>query len=187
MDKFHQFIYFTEMRDECEAALSAMAAFNNAVAERSAPVFFMQARLFVHHAAAVSRMLWPPKPRNSQARTRAMARSDALQHALGLSGQQDHPVASRKLRDHFEHFDERLDNWVAQNTSRPYLRTQLGRSMPIEDLKLDTRDLIHRYDPTTRIYAFCGEEFNLQELARGLGDIRRRVDTVLSELQPKSA
>ena len=39
---------------------------------------------------------------------------------------------------------------------------------------IDDSDIIHQYDPSTKIYAFRGEHFNLEELVAGIIDIYKK-------------
>ncbi|MGL0927407.1 hypothetical protein ABMX86_23060 [Vibrio vulnificus] len=61
-------------------------------------------------AASVSRYLWPSKSgENSIHKKRALK----LRQALEITD--DSPLKNRKLRNQMEHFDERLDNYLAQD------------------------------------------------------------------------
>src|SRR6476469_10758873 len=71
------------------------------------------------HAAAVSRFFWPA--------TRdplSTARADRLRSGYEV-GDND-PLANRSLRNAFEHFDERLDKFLATNPTGPIVDMIFG-------------------------------------------------------------
>ncbi len=43
-------------------------------------------------------------------------------------------------------------------------------------------DIIEHYDPATKILAFRGQRFNLQELFDGIVDVKKRANLVLGTL-----
>jgi hypothetical protein len=61
---------------------------------------------FLSAAGNMSKLLWPSR----RAEADAAARRTALRRDLQV--EEDSPLASRVLRNHFEHFDERLDAWA---------------------------------------------------------------------------
>lgn len=63
---------------------------------------------FLSHAAMISKYLSPISKN-----TKAIARKQVLRAHLGVAGASE--VLQRDARDNVEHFDERLDNWVAGN------------------------------------------------------------------------
>jgi hypothetical protein len=95
-------------------------------------------------------------------------RGQALRDEFGL--QSNHPIENRELRNHFEHFDERLDDWAEKSKSRG-MATIIGpnRTAGIED-----SDIIHHYDPATKIYSFRGKPFDVQKLVDGVDDIYQK-------------
>lgn len=114
-------------------------------------------------AANVSKILWP-------ARKISAVRGDALRQLLDVD---DHnPLSDRSLRNHFEHYDERIENWFREKSSAVYI-----------DSRIDSFDSvwghnpanIHRgYDPLTKTLTFRGESTDLQAILIALEEIRRK-------------
>lgn len=183
MDDFLEHIYLEQARQECEACFAAIKMFNSALANTDADDPFARAMELVHRAAAVSRIFWPPGSRDKHARQRAQRRADALRKSLRIPDK--HPVQVRTLRDHFEHFDERLDDWAERSKNRNIVERLLGPRSAIGGDAIQDSDIIHHYDPATKIYAFRGEKFDIQRLASGLDDLHARVTARLGELEKK--
>lgn len=184
MDDFLLRIYLDQAKDECERAFSAISALNEEVSSNGHRDPFGPAQSLVHHAAAVSRIFWPPGGRDKHARQRAQRRGELLRKAIDIK--EGHPVQARNLRDHFEHFDERLDDWAERSKNRNIVHTLLGPRSSITGNAVSDEDIIHHYDPQTKIYAFRGEKFDIQQLADGLSDIYGRVGEKLRNLALKS-
>lgn len=95
--------------------------------ERQQDQALLYAHAFLVHAANASKLLWPSSsrgrgrhPYSVEDRTR---RAGAMREALGIP--EDSPLQSRALRDHFEHFDERLEVWY---------QTDAGQRLDLLDL-----------------------------------------------------
>lgn len=59
------------------------------------------------HAAALSRYFWPPKPGQNRIHVK---RAETLRRKFNL--EDDCALKNRNLRNHLEHFDEKLDNYL---------------------------------------------------------------------------
>lgn len=135
--------------------------------------------------AAVSRIFWPPGGRNKQSTKRAHRRGQALRDMLQL--QSGHPVQNRSLRDHFEHFDERLDDWAENSKNRNIVHRLFGPRSAIGGDSIQDSDIIHHFDPATNIFGFRGEHYNIQELATGLDEIYQKTVAKIEALDANKA
>jgi len=183
MDDHLQSIYLEQVKQECEYCFEAISRMNAILERHFDGDFFRDALDLVHHAAAVSRIFWPPRSRNKQNRRRAMRRGKFLRDMLGLVG--EHPIQDRTLRDHFEHFDERLDAWAEESQNRNIVQSLIGPRSAIGGNAINDSDIIRHYDPNTKMLCFRGEKFDVQSLAFGLDDIYNRVIARLSEIEAK--
>jgi len=143
--------------------------------------FFREALDLVHHAAAVSRIFWPPGSKNKQSRQRAMRRGQFLRDMLRF--EHGHPIQDRTLRDHFEHFDERLDAWAEESPNRNIVQSLIGPRSAIGGDAIKDADIIRHYDPSTKMLGFRGEKFDVQALASGLDDIYQKATARLNEIE----
>lgn len=183
MDDFLQEVYLGQVAAECEHCFRAIGELNDILAKKKEGDLFVPVRALIHHAAAVSRIFWPPGGKDKLARQRSQRRGDALRRALNIKS--PHPVQSRSLRDHFEHFDERLDEWAEKSKNRNIVDRLVGPCSAIGGDAISDTDIINHYDPATNTYYFRGESFNIQTLATGMDDIYKRIRLKLQELQAK--
>jgi len=131
-------------------------------------------RYALHLAGSVSRIFWPPRNRE---------RGEHLRKFVGVPG--DHGLKDRRLRDHIEHLDERLDKWTAESP-RPFTTVQMvvheiyaertRRAMAASTLVI--------YDAANRRVSVMGELFDLAALRRDLFDLQGRLSEAWLSLYP---
>lgn len=112
------------------------------------------------HSSNISRLFWPPGGKGPDAEKR-LERGRVLRSKVGLPDE-DHPLHKRTLRDHLEHFDERIDHWRATSVRKNYAQDLVGPKGMIQGL--DESDMMRWYDPARKTFLFRGDEFNIQEL-----------------------
>jgi hypothetical protein len=180
-------IYQVETLTQCRFAvaafdqlLAAVAKIQSAVqardmraAKSASQETFRTIHSFLTHTSNVSKLVWPAAPRRQKNEARSdwkkrCAASPQLQRGLSLRRSLKVPssveaLRSRKLRDHLEHFDERLDEWEANSKAHNYVQDTVGPPGAI--VGIDPQDIMRWYDPGTRKMHFRGETFDLNSLA----------------------
>lgn len=133
---------------------------------------------FLTHAAIVSRLLWPGLPRRLQTETdgkyqERIRKVNKVQRAIQLRGelelQEDHPLRSRKLRDHLEHFDERLDYWAENSISKSIVQDMIGPENSIGGMT--KTDRMRWFNPRDNSFIFRDETYSLNEIAVEVGKL----------------
>lgn len=177
MDEHAQSVYLGEVERQCAFALGALGHLNRVLQllqsgdlrEPGAHQFaqsevFRSIHSFLTHASNVSRLLWPP----GSSRVRE-ERGEILRRALNIADG-DHPLKSRRLRDHLEHFDERLDDWQRSSSRRNFVQDNIGPWGLIAGI--DEGDVMRWYDQVAKRVIFRGESFDLQALATAIDTLR---------------
>jgi hypothetical protein len=72
------------------------------------------------------------------------------------------PLSSRRLRNHFEHIDERIETWWRKSPRRNMVDTFIGPPTAIGGI--DVGDMFRCFDPDTNVVSFHGDTFDLAEL-----------------------
>jgi hypothetical protein len=125
---------------------------------------------FLGAAANVSKLLWGVS-------AEATERREELRESLGVP--EDSPLESRYLRDQFEHFDERLEEWArdAEKNNLNVVDMNLG---PAESMVRGAHPsaLLRNFDPEANVVTFRGETFELTPLIRALQEIRSRAESL---------
>ncbi|WP_370683045.1 hypothetical protein AB9V60_13630 [Pseudomonas syringae pv. atrofaciens] len=154
---------------------------------------FRNLHSFLTHVSNISRLIWPPIISSNKkcycdkqsakggvcGACVGRARSANILKALEI-GDADHIIKTRTIRDHLEHFDERLDNWVQTSKHRNYIQDFVGPKDAIRGV--DQGDRMRHYDPETADLIFRGESYSIIELFDGLDDIISRTMTALAKL-----
>jgi len=90
------------------------------------------------------------------------------------------PLANTDLRNHLEHYDERIDRWWRESERHNHVDYSIGpaaRSI----VGLEPRDIFRHFDPETGHIIFWGEHYDLKELVAAIRDLLPRVNTEASK------
>lgn len=170
MDNHLERIYLDQIIEDCDMFKISIQKFNETLQQKESDPF-IHATAAIQKAAAVSRMFWPPYTRNEISRARAAVRGEKLRSSLNLNDQ--HPIKCRALRDHLEHFDERLDDWAERSKTGSLIKRYIGPTPKWQGI--ERSDIVHHFDPGSAHYYFRGQAFDLQSIANGIMDISERV------------
>lgn len=129
-------------------------------------------------AGNVSKLLW-----GANANRRA-ARAE-LRRALEISD--DSPLEDRRLRNHFEHFDERLEAWASEDHPRlsdgnirhvpQFMLASRAPQSPSEWFwASQARTSLREFDHELWMVTFYREPFELRPIVAALDDLRPRAE-----------
>ena len=111
-------------------------------------------------AGNVSKILWPSKE--------YAERGERLRKLLKVS--EDNILSDRKFRNHFEHYDERIEDWLKNQSSAVYSDLAID---PLKSMRRNFPTNHHRaYDPLMQTLTFRGESFDLAAVLKELKEIR---------------
>lgn len=122
--------------------------------------------------ALISKLLWPAgrpqgKPRKAFKTSLQPNRGITLRTILDI--RDDHLLKDRKLRDHLEHFDERLDEWATSCTSKNFVDYNIGH---IGIVAGNSSSSMRNYDHHTGNFSFRNEIYNLPILIQAVKELR---------------
>jgi hypothetical protein len=204
MDKHVLDVYLIELETQCLMAINATGVLNKIGAISSEDLDAMSAEnksgidrehfrtihSFLTHLSNISRLIWPPaltsdrkcycdKPRaNGLTCSICVSRARSAQILAALDIQDDaHVIRNRTLRDHLEHFDERIDHWMQTSENKNYIQDYIGPKGGIAGF--DESDMMRQYDLVSGEFTFRGETYSLVSLFAGLKDILSRTRAAL--------
>ena len=158
MDKWQ--VYTQEARTQIDFAKASWAAFLESERQRNCAFdIFLHLQHFLTHAAIVDKILDPKK---------GSERDRMLAGHIDFSGVDLKPF--RRLRNHLEHFDERLDKWVSEYDGYPFFDMNLVTGTKGFPKKAYLRAL------DGHIYKFHGENYDLNQLYAALVVISERLE-----------
>lgn len=119
-------------------------------------------------AANVSKILWPSPPRDKSLKQKCKRRGERLQELLNVD--ENNILKSRNFRNHFEHYDERIEAWFENQPSAVYRDLAMNPSMTYFG-KMPANNN-RGYDSVTNTVIFRGESLDLGAVLDTLEEIR---------------
>jgi len=111
-------------------------------------------------AGNVSKILWPS--------TEYTERGERLRELLKVDD--NNMLSDRSLRNHFEHYDDRIEKWFKGKSSAVYSDLTID---PLKSMRRNFPTNHHRaYDPLTQTLTFRDESFDLAAVLKELKEIR---------------
>jgi hypothetical protein len=106
-----------EVERQCKFALMAYDDLHEALRNNDMWRVWYFVQTLLNALGNISYLLWPPSPR-------IKGRGERLRESLCV--EDDSPLKARRFRDHFTHFDERLDDWALSSENRDYADSNVG-------------------------------------------------------------
>ena len=154
---------------EYQSQFAAKAAERLVTCDQRDPIEIWSAVQSILIASAnVSKILWPSREQ--------FAPRGAMLRAL-LDIDDSNALSDRTLRNHFEHYDERIDDWISSTHSSVYVDQIIGP--PPGFLRQFPQNAQRGYDPSTQTVTFRGESLNLASMLRALDDIRQKCHLIV--------
>ncbi len=118
LDDYKVTWYMQEIQMHCYGACNEYGHMTNVLigqeTQQTRLVWF-HLSAFLSHAAMISKYLWPsPSGKSTPTGHIAKLRAEKLRDLLHISDHLD--VLNRNARNNVEHFDERIDNWVKNDS-----------------------------------------------------------------------
>lgn len=112
--------------------------------------------------ANVSKILWPAKLRET--------RGKQLRELLGVDDL--NILSNRTFRNHFEHYDERIEDWCKNKNSALYKDLSIN---PFEPTLFSLPQVVHReYNSSEQTLTFRDESINLKLVLDALDEIHEK-------------
>lgn len=121
---------------------------------------FFYIHAFMTHAGNVSKLLWPVQSRK--------ARGENLRRELGVSDGSN--LKDRTMRNHLEHYDERLEDWL----NAPHRHGLIDMAIVVRQSghHIENADYHRGFDPSDMSFVYQDESINLISLSHALRDLR---------------
>jgi hypothetical protein len=113
-------------------------------------------------AGNISKLLWPSQF--------AAQRGEELRTSLGVHDSS--PLRPRVFRNHFEHFDERLEQWATSSDRRNFADSNVGPTGMISGL--DPADYLRNFDTSKHAVTFRGDSYLLKPVVDALRELHER-------------
>jgi hypothetical protein len=155
-------VFLREVERQSAFALMAIADLDAALAARSTDRIWYCVQGALIASGNVSKLLWPTKAYET--------RGTNLRKDLVISD--DSVLAPRTFRNHFEHFDERLEQWVVATGGCMFVDSNVGPPGMIAGL--DETKFLRNFDTKNLAVTFQGDSYSLQPIAAALAELHNR-------------
>jgi len=164
MEKRILCVFLMEVERQCKFALIAAYDLERAVGTLNADRVWYSVQAFLIAAGNISKLLWGVK----RAPEASKRRAGALRASLSVEG--DSPLSPRTFRDHFEHFDERLDMWAAGCADGGFIDSNIG---PAGFAGSGSGHCLRHFDTANWAVTYRGDVYHLRPIIRAIDVLRR--------------
>jgi hypothetical protein len=169
-----------QVKFQCECVLLATEQLNAAIPKRDITAIFCALQALLSSAANISKALWSGRKTKNALASRAQLRASL--HVPDAS-----PLHPRTMRNHFDHYDERLDEWWKKSKGHSIADMNVMSRKAIQGL--DDIDRLRAFDAQTGDVSFAGDDFNIHtiidEVRRILPIVTQEANKVPWEIKPK--
>ena len=183
-------LYVTEVRLQCRFALSALRQALTAAgdAHRDDEVLWSSVQAMLAAVAIVSRLLVGDDIRGNQAAKQfGLDRGERLRQELAT--ELNSPILDRRLRNHLEHVDQRLDDLVRDERTTVlidrFVTTGVRPQLFYDQNRSAEAPLLREFAPEDGFVLFRDDEYNLFALRAELQRLESRANELLGE--PRTA
>lgn len=162
MDSHVRYVLVLEVERQAKFGLMAVSDLNAALASQDTDRVWYSIQSLLIAAGNVSKLLWPAKAYAERGQT--------LRQALSISDES--VLAPRTFRNHFEHFDERLETWSVADPPRNFVDSNIGPPGMISGL--DPASFLRNLDTKDWAVTFRGDAYQLRPIAAALQGLHAR-------------
>lgn len=170
MDTRLAFILVAEINRQCRFALMAEETLKVALKNNDADNTWFSVQSLLISLANVSKILWP---------TKSNSRGEYLCRLLNVD--ESSVLASRKLRNHFEHIDERMETWYSMHGIN---KTSFdGGIAPSAGYTTTEGNTFFRwFDTALFAVTFCDELYHLDPMIEEAKSLYARTERAIEQL-----
>jgi hypothetical protein len=139
--------------------------------EAAADRLWYSIQAFLVAAGNISKLLWPSDT------SILPERGPELRASLEVEG--DSPLASRTLRNQFEHFDERLARWAVSSKQRVFIDASVRPVGVISGA--EPGDYLRNFDPQNFAVTFRGDRYHLLPIVEAIEQLWHRATVRLQQ------
>jgi hypothetical protein len=177
MDDFTQRVFLGELQRQCTFALRAFAAIEVCAKHGLGEELFYHVQGFLIATANVSKILYPDQHAKQPAlRAACQKRGRDLRALLGV--QASSVFERREARNHFEHFDERVQEWAERGSGRNFIDGNILVQTPVAQAfpGAHPRDIFRLYSTPPPAVWFWSQEYPLQPFVDAMVALLREID-----------
>ena len=171
MDDHLLSIFQGELRTQCRFILVGARVVNVNLQQAGATdAIWFGLQGILTAASNASKMLWGSREEP------VLEARRPLRESVGITDES--PFSSRRIRNDFEHFDERLEAWFAASDDHIYVGRNIGPPNMIVIADRPPTDQFGHFDPATALVSFWERSANLSAIAAEAERILAQLDAI---------
>jgi hypothetical protein len=156
--------FLIEIEKQCKFGIMASYDLENALKSHNMDRLWYSVQGILLAAGNISKLLWPSNPQS-------VDRGNELRTLLSVVDRS--ALTPRTFRNHFEHFDERLEQWASSSTRHNIVDSSV---LPPGVIKgIDAGDFLRNLDPTSGSVTFRGDSYDLRPVVQEIIGLWQRV------------
>lgn len=160
--------YYARLAEEFAEEQKAEQAIN----EHGSLIWFCIQAILVS-IGNISKLLWPGP---SVTNTTVLSAREELRTSLSVDNAS--VLKSRKFRNHFEHFDERLDDWGRSAATNVFVDSII---IPGNIEAFSPKSVFRHYNPDDMLLTFNKTEYDLNQVLAAVQDLDKRTAEQVAE------
>ncbi len=165
MESHARKIFLNEINRQCDFVIHSAMNINESLQKNEVDALWYHIQAFLVAAGNISKLLWPPNKSFAD-------RGEQLRQFLSIEN--DSPLAVRTFRNHFEHYDERLEDWARSSKRENYVDSNVGPTRFIAGI--DPEDYLRNYDTSDNAITFRGDKYLLQPVFDSVVQIKNKIN-----------
>jgi len=164
MEKLVLRIFQREIERQCKFAIIAIEQIKAGLANNNLDLVWYAIQSFLVAVGNISKIFWPPNHIYD-------TRGEELRKSLDIKD--DSPIKQRTFRNHFEHFDERLEKWATSSKRHNFVDSNIGPHNMVEGV--DPEDILRNFDPICWTLTFGGNKYELKPIIEAIYELYSKV------------
>ncbi len=156
-------IFQREVVIQCRFALMAEEDLEQSLRTDDMDRTWYSAQAVLVAAGNISKILWPVDSLLPE-------RGPELRATLDVGDKS--PLQPRAFRNHFEHFDSRIEQWASSSERHNFADWIIGPSSAF--VGLDPGDILRLFDPGTWEFTFRGDKYALRPVIESIRELWKR-------------
>jgi hypothetical protein len=158
-------LFQSEVERQCDFAMIALEDMEEAKTNSDGKLFWYSVQNLLVAIGRISRLLWPPDTEAAEGRSK-------LRESLDV--EDDSPLNALTFVEHFEHFDERLEEWYESSENLRYFDSY---TEPLDVLaETSPTDRFRGFDTEKNALIFQGDLYYLDPVTEAIEHLRQKAE-----------
>lgn len=163
-------VFLIEIDHQCDYAIYAAKGMQEAIDNHEIKTFWFYTQALLNSSANISKLLWGTSEEYYEKRKE-------FRKSLGIRNSS--PLKSRKIRNAFEHFDEKLDVWAS--STEKFVDSNIGPTHMYGGI--EPTDHLRFFDTEEISISFKGDKFKVHPIMEAIDHLKKVVTEEFNKIE----